>query len=62
MMEFIFSVLLLSGIAAGLAMILVISEKVIQNYGPCKIMLNKGKKELTVEGGKPLLTTLKEQK
>ncbi|MGH2270631.1 NADH:ubiquinone reductase (Na(+)-transporting) subunit F [Anaerohalosphaeraceae bacterium U12dextr] len=62
MMEFIFSVLLLSGIAAGLAMILVISEKVIQNYGPCKITLNRGKKELTVEGGKPLLTTLKEQK
>jgi hypothetical protein len=44
MIEFVFSVLLLSGIAAGLAMILVISEKVIQNYGPCKITLIRAKR------------------
>jgi Na+-transporting NADH:ubiquinone oxidoreductase subunit F len=61
MTEVIVSVLIISGIAAVLALILVFCESVIQNYGPCKITIN-GKKELTVEGGKPLLSSLKEQK
>jgi Na+-transporting NADH:ubiquinone oxidoreductase subunit F len=60
MAEIILSVLIISGIAAALALILVVSESVIQNYGPCKITIN-GKKELTVEGGKPLLSLLKTQ-
>jgi Na+-transporting NADH:ubiquinone oxidoreductase subunit F len=61
MADIIFSVLIISGIAAILALILVVSESVIQNYGPCKITINS-KKELTVQGGKPLLSLLKEQK
>jgi Na+-transporting NADH:ubiquinone oxidoreductase subunit F len=61
MLEVIVSVLIVSLIAAGLALVLVISEGIIQNYGPCKITIN-GKKELTVQGGTPLLSLLKEQK
>jgi Na+-transporting NADH:ubiquinone oxidoreductase subunit F len=61
MLDIVVSVLVVSGIAAGLALILVVCEGVIQNYGPCKITIN-GKKELTVEGGRPLLSSLKEQK
>jgi Na+-transporting NADH:ubiquinone oxidoreductase subunit F len=61
MAEVIISVLIVSGIAAALALILVICESIVQNYGPCKITIN-GKKELTVEGGRPLLSLLKEEK
>lgn len=61
MLEVIISVLVVSGIAAGLALVLVISEGIIQNYGQCRITINN-KKELTVDGGRPLLFSLKEQK
>ncbi|MBM4103970.1 MAG: 2Fe-2S iron-sulfur cluster binding domain-containing protein [Planctomycetes bacterium] len=61
MAEVFVSVLIISGIAAALALILVFCESIIQNYGPCKITIN-GKKELTVEGGKPLLSSLRERK
>jgi Na+-transporting NADH:ubiquinone oxidoreductase subunit F len=61
MAELFISVLVISGIAAALALILVLSEKKFQNYGPCKIVIN-GKKELTVDGGKSLLTSLKAEK
>jgi len=61
MLDVVVSVLVVSLIAGALALILVISEGVIQNYGQCKITIN-AKKELTVEGGRPLLFSLKEQK
>lgn len=61
MLEVIISVLVISGIAAGLAYVLVVSEKVLQNYGTCKIDIN-AQKELSVEGGRSLLATLKAEK
>ncbi len=51
------AVLIVSGLAAGLALMVVVAERLIANYGECKITLN-GKRELTVQGGKPLLSAL----
>lgn len=55
------TVLIVSSIAAGLALLLVIAERFIANYGECKISLN-GKREIVVEGGKSLLSVLREEK
>lgn len=43
-----------------LAVILVIADALIANYGECKITVN-GKKELNVQGGRSLLSTLMEE-
>lgn len=43
-----------------LAVILVVADAFIANYGECKITVN-GKKELTVQGGRSLLNTLMEE-
>jgi Na+-transporting NADH:ubiquinone oxidoreductase subunit F len=59
-MDILITVLIVSAIAAGLALVLVIAERFIANYGPCKITLN-GKREITVQGGKPLLSALREE-
>lgn len=61
MLELLLSVLIMGSIGAALATVLVIAEKRISNYGTCKLNVND-KKELEVEGGKPLLTALREQK
>jgi Na+-transporting NADH:ubiquinone oxidoreductase subunit F len=61
MLELLFSVLIMGSIGAALATVLVFAEKRISNYGDCKLNIN-GKKELEVEGGKPLLTALREKK
>ena len=41
-----------------LSILLIIAEKKILNYGICKISVNKGDKELEVEGGSSLLSSL----
>ncbi len=56
--EFFTSILIVSGISGILATLMVIADATIGNYGELKIAINK-KKELTVEGGQPLLTALK---
>jgi Na+-transporting NADH:ubiquinone oxidoreductase subunit F len=50
----------ISGISAFLALLMVIADATIANYGEVKITINKDK-ELTVKGGKPLLGTLMEE-
>lgn len=55
------SVFVVSAVAAVLALILVLSEGVLANYGPCELTIN-GEKKMTVQGGKSLLSTLQEQK
>lgn len=60
-MDILITVLIVSSIAAGLALLLVIAERFIANYGRCKIKLN-GKREIEVEGGKSLLSVLREEK
>lgn len=47
------------GISSVLAILMVIAESTIGNYGEVKISINDGEKEIGARGGKPLLTTLK---
>lgn len=44
-----------------LALLLVLAEKRILNYGECRISINDGEKELLVNGGSSLLAALAEQ-
>jgi len=50
----------LSACGALMALLLVIAEKKILNYGPCDIDINDGERELTVDGGITLLSSLAE--
>ena len=61
MAGFIVTILIISSIAAALAALLVLCEKYVVNYGPCKITINS-EKELNIQGGKPLLTILRDEK
>lgn len=58
----IVTILLVSGIGALLALLLVIAERVITNYGDVTIDINKGKKSFTVRGGGTLLGSLGAEK
>lgn len=49
-----------SGISAFLALLMVIADSTIANYGEVKITINNDK-ELDVKGGKPLLGTMMEE-
>ena len=60
-MAFIITILIISSIGAALALLLVLCEKYVVNYGPCKVTIN-GEKELNIQGGKPLLTVLRDEK
>ncbi|MHC5192106.1 MAG: oxidoreductase, partial [Planctomycetota bacterium] len=61
MIEFLTTVLIISSIGAALALVLVLCEKFIVNYGTCKVTINN-ERELEVEGGGPLLTALRDEK
>jgi len=58
-------VLISTGVVAATclvsAVILLIAERYLANYGPCTIDINQGAKKLEVQGGKPLLATLMQQ-
>ena len=58
---FILTILIISAIGAGLALLLVLCERYVVNYGPCKVTVN-GEKELEVIGGNNLLSVLREEK
>lgn len=58
----IVSVGAMCGISSVLAIIMVLAESTIGNYGDIKVSINDGEKEIDARGGKPLLTTLKEGK
>jgi len=49
-----------SAITVALAIILVIAQRYLNDYGDCKISINK-KRDVTVKGGSTLLTSLSEQ-
>ena len=61
LLEIIIPVFVISSIGAGLALVLVISERFIANYGPCEITINEERK-ITVDGGGPLLSALRDEK
>lgn len=56
--DLLLTVLIITLITVFLAIIMVIADKTIANYGEQTIIINK-EKELTVDGGKSLLSTLK---
>lgn len=50
--------LIIGGIAALLGAVISIVDSIVNNYGEVQVNINKGKKELSVKGGSPLLQTL----
>lgn len=48
----------MAGVSAALSILLVLADKYLNNYGPCKIDINGGSKELQVQGGDSLLAVL----
>jgi Na+-transporting NADH:ubiquinone oxidoreductase subunit F len=56
----IVSVGAMCGISSLLAIVMVIAESTIGNYGEVKISINDGEKEVDARGGKSLLNTLKD--
>ena len=58
---FIISIGAVSGIATFLAILMVIADATIANYGDVKIVANK-EKEYTVRGGRSLLSSLMGEK
>ncbi|MFC1839655.1 NADH:ubiquinone reductase (Na(+)-transporting) subunit F [Thermodesulfobacteriota bacterium] len=59
--ELITSVFIISGIGVTLAFLLELAFKYIGDYGEKRILINN-EKELTITGGRSLLSTLKEEK
>jgi Na+-transporting NADH:ubiquinone oxidoreductase subunit F len=57
MLQLIFSLLILSGIGAVLALLLELADSYIADYGERHILIND-EKDLIVQGGNPLLSTL----
>lgn len=58
MKEIIITVLSITGISTVLAVLIIIAEKFLNNYGECEIDINDGDKNLRVEGGSSLLSSL----
>ena len=59
-MSFIYFIapLSIAGISAALALLISITDRIVNNYGEVPISINGGKKEMTVQGGANLLVTL----
>ena len=61
-MDYLFPALVFGGLLVGLAAALTLAEKLLVNYGICKIDVNAGDRELEVDGGQSLLSALNESK
>jgi Na+-transporting NADH:ubiquinone oxidoreductase subunit F len=59
--SFLIAVIAMCGLATFLALLMVIADLTVGNYGEVNITIND-EKEMTVEGGKPLLSTLMGEK
>lgn len=57
-MEVLITVISVTGIATLLAVLIVIADKFLNDYGKCNIDINDGDKKLEVEGGQSLLSSL----
>ncbi len=55
------SITIISLISVFLALLMVIADATIGNYGTVKISINDGSKELEVQGGQPLLKALNQE-
>ena len=61
-MEFLLPALVFGGILVGLAAALTVAERLLVNYGVCKLDINDGDREFDVDGGQSLLSALNESK
>jgi Na+-transporting NADH:ubiquinone oxidoreductase subunit F len=61
-MEILKTILSVTGISVILAVLIIIAEKFLNNYGECKIDINEGEREFTIEGGTSLLSALASNK
>jgi Na+-transporting NADH:ubiquinone oxidoreductase subunit F len=61
LVSFLIAVAAMCGLATFLALLMVIADLTVGNYGEVKITIND-EQEMTVEGGKPLLATLMGEK
>jgi len=61
-MVFLLPILIFVGLLVGLTVALTVAERVLVNYGVCKIDINAGERELEVDGGQSLLSALNESK
>jgi len=57
-MIYLLSVISFSGLTVALAAMLMIAERLLINYGVCKLDINAGEKPLELEGGQTLLASL----
>ena len=57
-MVYLWSVLSFAGLAMALAALLMVAERLLINYGICKLDINAGEKPLEVNGGQTLLASL----
>ncbi|MHC4462638.1 MAG: FAD-binding oxidoreductase [Planctomycetota bacterium] len=55
---YLLSVLSFGGLTVALAAMLMIAERLLINYGTCKLDINAGEKPLELEGGQTLLASL----
>ncbi|MDH4241794.1 MAG: FAD-binding oxidoreductase [Phycisphaerae bacterium] len=57
-MIYLLSVISFAGLTVALAAMLMIAERLLINYGICKLDINAGEKPLEVDGGQTLLSSL----
>ncbi|OHD17362.1 MAG: oxidoreductase [Spirochaetes bacterium GWD1_61_31] len=58
MIDFLYGPLITAGLAAGLALVIVVLDAIVNNYGDVKIDINEGQRSYTVRGGANLLGTM----
>ena len=61
-MVFLWAILVFVGLLVGLTAVLSVAERLLVNYGTCKIDINAGDRELAIEGGQSLLSALNGEK
>jgi Na+-transporting NADH:ubiquinone oxidoreductase subunit F len=61
-MVLLLPILVFGGLLVGLTIALTVAERVLVNYGICKIDINNAERELEVDGGQSLLSALNESK
>ena len=61
-MIFLLPILVFCGLLVGLTIALTVAERVLINYGICKLDINAGDREFEVDGGQTLLSALNEVK
>jgi Na+-transporting NADH:ubiquinone oxidoreductase subunit F len=57
-MVYVWSILAFSSVTVALSALLIIAERLLIDYGICRLDINAGEKPLEVEGGQTLLSTL----